>query len=264
MQSGNDPAWVRHCLGAGAVTETDGTIRMHFDAASADRYTDAEIHDYGQGHPLAWRPPLRLTLRARASHPVAPSVDGQSNPAALLGTAGFGFWNAPYVLDRRMGKLPDAVWFFYASPPSRMELVPGAAGWGWKAQVVHAHRWGTIAAGIPTLGAILAARLTGNARPAARWVQRLTDAHETQLTTDLTAWHTYQIDWLPEGVVFFVDEQPIMRVPHPPRGPLGFVAWIDNQYAIVTPRGALRGGILHAGPQWLEIADLSIQRGTGD
>jgi hypothetical protein len=258
MQGRGAPPWVRQCIGAGAVTAAEGTVRMHFDAATAERYTDAEIHDYGRDRRFAWRPPLRLTLRARASHPAAGPHSTVGDQGILLGTAGFGFWNAPFMLAQRVGRLPDAVWFFYASPPARMELVPGVPGWGWKAQVVHAHRWGTIAAGIPTLGAILAARLKGNARPAARWVQRLTGAHETLLPTDLTAWHSYQIDWLPDAATFFVDAQPVLRVPQPPRGPLGFVAWIDNQYAVVTPRGEFRSGILRTGAQWLEIADLSI------
>ena len=47
--------------------------------------------------------------------------------------------------------------------------------------------------------------------------------------------------------------------PNPPPGPLGFVAWIDNQYAVATPRGELRFGALTCGPQWLELASLSIE-----
>jgi hypothetical protein len=37
------------------------------------------------------------------------------------------------------------------------------------------------------------------------------------------------------------------------------VAWIDNQYLIVTPQGRLGWGLLDApGEQWLEIADLRL------
>jgi hypothetical protein len=46
-----------------------------------------------------------------------------------------------------------------------------------------------------------------------------------------------------------------------PRGPLGLVIWIDNQYLIVHPTGRLEHGILplpHT--QWLEIDAVALQR----
>jgi hypothetical protein len=37
---------------------------------------------------------------------------------------------------------------------------------------------------------------------------------------------------------------------------MGFVAWIDNQYAIVTPTGRPGFGLLDVpAPQWLEIKE---------
>ena len=50
----------------------------------------------------------------------------------------------------------------------------------------------------------------------------------------------------------------VFRAPNPPAGPLGFVAWIDNQYAIATPRGQLHFGTLNSGPEWLELDSISI------
>ncbi len=45
----------------------------------------------------------------------------------------------------------------------------------------------------------------------------------------------------------------------PPVDPLGFVAWIDNQYAVVSPEQGLRFGTLPLpAEQWMEIADLEI------
>jgi hypothetical protein len=52
----------------------------------------------------------------------------------------------------------------------------------------------------------------------------------------------------------------VLAAPQPPAGPLGFVAWVDNQYAIATPDGTLRFGTLDIGPQWLEIAYIRITR----
>ena len=77
-----------------------------------------------------------------------------------------------------------------------------------------------------------------------------------------SAWHTYRIEWQPRRVAFWVDDALVLETPLSPRGPLGLVLWIDNQYAIVTPRGVVRGGLLDAsGEQWLDIADLHVTSG---
>jgi hypothetical protein len=155
-------------------------------------------------------------------------------------------------------RLPEAVWFFYASPPSQMQLVPGSPGWGWKAQVVHTQRLGALAAGLPTLATIARARMTGQQTQAARWVQRLSGTQERILDADLTTWHDYRLEWERAEARFWVDGEQVFTAPNPPHGPLGFVAWIDNQYAVVTPRGTFHFGALNSGPEWLEIDSLTI------
>lgn len=265
-----DARW--HCLrqGGGTLTVADSVLWLALpDGARRGHYSNAQIDDYGR-LPIArypWRPPLRLEVRARASHPAHPArkgEDGASGEAAqrhLRGTAGFGFWNAPLTIASGMPRLPEAVWFFAASPPSNMALVPGSVGWGWKAQVVHAQRWGALAASVPTLGAMLAARLTGHEAMAAAWVRRVSGASEVVLDAgqaDLGDWHDYVIEWRHDGARFFVDDREALAVPDPPRGPLGFVAWIDNQYAVATPRGAFRFGTLASASQWLALDRLCI------
>jgi hypothetical protein len=48
----------------------------------------------------------------------------------------------------------------------------------------------------------------------------------------------------------------------PPTGPLGFVAWIDNQFAVASPEGGFRFGTLATQEeQWLEIENLSLEPG---
>jgi hypothetical protein len=47
-------------------------------------------------------------------------------------------------------------------------------------------------------------------------------------------------------------------VPKPPTRPLGFVAWLDNQYAIATPQGVLRFGTVACDTQWVEMDRVSI------
>jgi hypothetical protein len=264
-----DARWTRTCPGAGAITLVDSTLRLALPAgARAGAYSDAQIDDY-TGRPLrhfTWRPPLRLEVRARASHPLLSAPQPVGSPLTspheaalgLRGTAGFGFWNYPFTLTGATVRLPDAVWFFAASRPSNMALVPDMPGWGWKAQVVHAHRWRSIPAGVPTLAAILAARLTNRDQLAARWVTRLTGAREAHLPVDLTLWHDYALEWRLDHARFYVDGREVLAVPDPPHGPLGFVAWIDNQYAVATPRGQFRFGTLDAVPEWLALDSLRI------
>ncbi len=254
-----DARWTLTRLGGGEVASASSILRLSFENATAGQYTDAQIDDYAglRRARYPWRPPLRMEARARASHPAA-HPQGTGGRFALVGTAGFGFWNLPFSTRGDILRLPDAVWFFYASPPSQMQLVAGSPGWGWKAQVVHTQRLGALAAGIPTLAAVALARFTGNQAPAAQWVQRLSGAHETILDTDLTTWHDYRLDWLRDEARFFVDGAPVFTAPNPPCGPLGFVAWIDNQYAIATPRGQFHFGTLSVGSEWLEIDSLTI------
>ncbi len=256
-----DKRWTLTRAGGGEVACADSILRMSFERAEAGQYTDAQIDDYARlkraSYP--WRPPLRLDARARASNPAA-HPNGTGGRLALVGTAGFGFWNLPFSTRGDVLRLPDAVWFFYASPPSQMQLVPGSPGWGWKAQVIHAQRPGALAAGLPTLASVAWARLSGNARPASEWVQRLSGARETTLDADLTIWHDYRLEWLQEEARFWVDGALVFSAPDPPRGPLGFITWIDNQYAIATPRGHFRFGTLNSGPEWLELDSISITR----
>ena len=209
---------------------------------------------------------MRLRVRARASHATSPSdpPTAGSEEAAdwLRGTWGFGFWNAPFTLAGGGARLPDAVWFFGSSPPSNMALTRDGVGYGWKAQVVHARRIGALGALAPLSLAALWARFSGDDRAASGWLERLTGACEAPLDpalADLRLGHDYTLEWLPDHARFLVDGQQALVAPNPPPGPLGFVAWIDNQYAVATPRGELRFGALTCGPQWLELASLSIE-----
>jgi Glycosyl hydrolases family 16 len=251
--------WTRTLLGGGTLACTDSTLRLAIPALRAAQYGDAQIDDYGRlprAH-FRWRPPLRMEVRARTSHPQ--QVPGQADPCApLRGTAGFGFWNYPFTPTGGVRTLPDAVWFFYASQPSDMALVPGVPGHGWKAQVVHAHRPGALAALTPTLGAIVWGRVSGARGPAERWVQRLSGAREAHIDAPMTAWHDYTLEWQPDRARFWVDGTEVLAAASPPRGPLGFVAWVDNQYAVATPRGVLRFGALPAEAEWIELARVRV------
>lgn len=268
FSEGLNSRWTRVTPHGGTIETGPTGLRLALpEGARAGVYSDAQIDDYGN-LPLSrfpWRPPLHLQVKARASHPAHPTrslpADTLENQQWLRGTAGFGFWNYPFSLSGAVLRLPEAIWFFAASPPSNMALVPGSPGWGWKAQVVHANRPGALLAALPTAAAVVWGRISRREQAAARWVQRLSGTAEAPLDADLREWHTYEIDWRFDRARFAVDGVEVLSVVNPPRGPLGFVAWVDNQYAIATPRGQFRFDTLATGPEWLEVESLQILPG---
>ncbi len=192
-------------------------MHLSLPAIEAGIYADAQIDDYGSKarRNFPWRPPLRMEVRARTSLPAASMLSTTDTPF-LSGTAGFGFWNYPFSVRGDVLMMPEAVWFFYASPPSNMAFVPGIPGWGWKAQVVHAMRWQSLSALIPTALSIGWGRISRDTRSAARWLQRATGTYEAILAVEMTQWHTYRLGWLPTAAHFWVDENRVLSVPHPP------------------------------------------------
>jgi hypothetical protein len=258
-----DKRWVTTCLGAGSLSLADSALRMTLPAITQHRlYCDAQIDDYGTlpRSQFPWQPPLRMTVRARSSLPAATPHTNAST--GLQGTAGFGFWNYPFSVRGDILMLPEALWFFYASPPSNMALVPGIPGWGWKAQIIHAMRPEVLVATLPTALATGWGWLTHDTRPAARWLQRLSGAQEAVITTRMTDWHTYVLEWHTHEARFFVDDTLVLQGKNPPTRPLGFVAWLDNQYAVVTPRGIFRMGTITTQPQWFELDSVRIEKLT--
>ena len=242
--------------GRGALEATASTLRLVLPRASRSHYSDAQLDDY-QGRPrrrFPWRPPLRLTVQARFSHPA-----GQ-----LHGTAGFGFWNDPFVMSGgRWPMLPRAAWFFYASPPSDMKLVPEVPGYGWKAATIDALQPVALPLALIALPAVLLMNVPRLYRLLWPPIQRTLRVGEALIPADMTGWHTYVLDWGREEVRFWVDpgeepESPMLVAPAP-RGPQGFVIWLDNQYLIATPQGKVHWGLLEIGErQWLEVERIEF------
>lgn len=255
------PRWTQTCIGGGSLSINDSALRMTLPAIEPGTYADAQIDDYAglARSAFPWQPPLRMEVRARSSLPAAQASSSIANHDILRGTAGFGFWNYPFSVRGDILFLPEAVWFFYASPPSNMALVPNVPGWGWKAQVVHSMRPAALAASVPTALSMLWARMSGETQHAARWLQTVSGASEALITADMENWHTYTLEWRQGAARFWVDGIHILTAPHPPARPLGFVAWLDNQYAIATPRGVLRFGAVPCQPQWFEIDSVRIE-----
>ena len=82
--------WNTLCLGGGGLVQSGSGLRFVNPACDDHRYANAQIDDYQRLRRSAfrWRPPVTLTVRARFSHP----------SGVLGGTAGFGFWNDPFMM----------------------------------------------------------------------------------------------------------------------------------------------------------------------
>jgi hypothetical protein len=238
-------------VNGGELIRTGDGLRLYNPPLDGTFYCNAQLDDY-QGLPrrrFPNCPPLRMTLRARFSH-----LGGE-----LRGTAGFGFWNDPFLMtELRVPALPRALWFFYAAPPSDMRLAVGTQGYGWKAMALDA---------LQPLG-VGALPLAGLAVPLMRvpplyrrlWplFERSFRIAEAPLNVTMTGWHEYTLDWGVQRVAFEVDGQRVLEA-QSPRGPLGLVIWIDNQYLVAHPAGRLRYGLVaKSEAQWMDIGEWRL------
>jgi hypothetical protein len=242
--------WRRWLVNQGRMIIGEDALRLVVPPTLPHQYSNAQLDDYA-GLPrdqYPWRPPLRMTVRARFGQP-------------LLGTAGFGFWNHPFAPQTGIGALPRAIWFFYASSPTDLPIAYGVPGHGWKAATIdtlrpQALRWAPLAPPVVLLNQFPAAYRRVWPR-----VQRDLQIAESIIdTTPPADWLDYQLEWRHDGARFSVDGKTTLDTDRAPRGPLGFVAWIDNQYAIATPQGRLGWGVMGVQKsQWLDLARIQIE-----
>jgi hypothetical protein len=253
FRSQPSPHWKRYVVGNGALEPTGSSLLFVNTDTTARRYTDAQIDDY-QGlsrRRFHWGPPLTLTVRARFSH----------DRGVLSGTAGFGFWNDPFMMTgKRLPALPRVLWFFYASPPSDMKLDLETPGHGWKAATLDAMRSPFFL--LAPFAPLAIPLMNISALYRALWpvAQRGIGVREAALEMPMTEWHTYSLKWRSDRARFTVDGDQVLEAESPPGKALGFVMWLDNQYAIVKPWGRLGYGLLDApGRQWMEVDRLAIE-----
>jgi hypothetical protein len=233
--------WHTTTYGHGQVTEQSGELHLTLPASDAAHYHDAQLSDYAGKADFRWRPPLRMEVVARYS---VPTVTSQVYP--LVGTAGFGFWNHPFVPGERGVRLPKAIWFFFSAPPSNMQLAQGVGGAGWKAATIDATRWSFLALAPTAPVGVLLMRVPALYRRLWPIGQRAIGVSEHLLDSSfLLERHTYSLDWQVNGVRFAVDDIAVHEATVTIDGPLGFIAWVDNQYAVVTPQGQFKLGLVN-------------------
>jgi hypothetical protein len=232
-----------------SVTPTSGGFRLTIPASDGSRYDDAQLDDYArlprQDFPHR---SLDLSLRARAS--------AESTP----GTWGFGLWNDPFGLSLgfggnpfRLPTLPNAAWFFYASPQNYLSFRNDKPAQGFLAQTFRTPRFhpSLIGAGL----ALPFSRVESRRR-----LSQVIVEDSAALSVDVTQWHGYRLTWREDHVAFEVDDVLVLETSVSPHPPLGLILWIDNQYAAFTPEGKIAFGVLEHPEMWLEVDGMEIKR----
>lgn len=252
FEAGVDPRWRQAKTGDADVTRRQGALWLSVPPNDGKRYHNAQITEYDTKKPdFQFRPPLRMEVIAYSS----------LHPRDMRGTAGFGFWNHPFEPGSRRLKRPQALWFFFGAPPNDMQLAQGVPGHGWKAATIDARRRGFVALLPAAPLALLLMRIPALYRRLWPIGQKAMGVHEALLPQELlTRDHTYRLEWTEQELRWQVDDDEVLRSPNPPRGPLGFIAWMDNQYAVVTPQGRLRFGLSEVTrPQSLVLRSVRIE-----
>lgn len=235
-------------IGGGKIEQIGAVTRFSIPPTSTQAYADSMWYDYHgvQRAHFPHQPVVQMTLRARFSH----------EAEQLGGTAGFGFWNDPFTLSGG-GVLaaPNVVWFFAGSPPNDQYLCDGVQGWGWKAATLKTH-WSI--APLAAVGIALA-QLPLLGKPIMKIGRKFIGAHEKLIDVKMTDWHEYRLVWERHQASFAVDGVTVLVSSTPSSYPLGFVLWIDNQYAIASEDGKFKFGMVeHNEERWMEIDGLKI------
>jgi hypothetical protein len=267
--TGTHPAMFDYTVNTGRIEREGPITRLRIGPTPASRYSDAQLDSYSGAQPFLFQysAPATLTLRARFSHHVG----------SLKGTAGFGFWNHPFGPGG--GVIPRSLWFFYGSPESDLRFSRHTPGHGLKAALLDALPFWHHASPRYSAAAPLAAAQAHSSQPnsalfrlatklsnskslislGVRSAQRIFHAPECMLALDLTCWHTYQLQWRKQAVVWSVDGIKVFQAHKPPRGPLGLVIWIDNYAAQFNVNG--KYGFTHletSNDQWLEVEQVMV------
>ena len=245
-------------LNAGRVEQLHyGGWQLSLPPGMEGEYRLAQLDDYLQSphRHFSFQPPFFLGLRAKISH------------TSIPGTWGFGFWNDPFVMGLglpgscfRLPALPNAAWFFHASDENYLSFRDDLPANGMLAAVFSA----PLIPSIFSLAALPFAPLlflTPTARMLRRWATSIVKEDSSQIELDWTTWHQFELEAELHRILFRVDGDVCMETKIIPRGRLGFVCWIDNQFLALDPDEKFRFGALQSDTTiCLEITDLIFRK----
>jgi hypothetical protein len=242
-----------------SVEQIENGWRLKIEAGDSLRYRDSQLDDY------SGLPRHRFPHRA-AGASVSLSLLARTSTLSAAGTWGFGLWNDPFGLSLgfggnpfRLPALPNAAWFFYASPQNYLSFknlstnARGVAANGFLAQTFRSPKFHPLL--IPAGLALPFSRVATR-----NLLSKVIDEASSALSVDVTQWHRYRLEWSMNRVVWDVDNARVFESPVSPNAlrSLGVIIWIDNQYAAFTPEGRIAFGVLENGDEWLEVKDIVI------
>ncbi len=242
--------------GAGLDKSEGQGWRLCIPAGPAKKYRLAQVDNYNS------------LPRTRFPHhpPLTMSLQGCVSSAYHQGTWGVGLWNDPFAMSLLAGggnlllpALPQAAWFFYASPQCYLSIRDDLPASGLMAATFRSQT-PRFTAGLKLLPCIVSFPWCAARRKLRRQLRTLVLQDGSTLHIDPCQWHTYTITWEVEKVTFQVDSETVLETGIAPSAPLGMVIWIDNQYAAWHPDGRLNYGFLpNPEPAWMEVRDLQVQ-----
>jgi hypothetical protein len=235
-----------------SVEKIDNGWRLEIGNGDALTYRDAQLDDYSELHRS------RFPHHPERSRRMNLSLCARTSTLFAAGTWGFGLWNDPFGLSLgfggspfRLPALPNAVWFFYASPQNYLSFINDKPAQGFLAQTFRSPSFHPLL--IPA-----GMTLPFSRRSTRNLLGKVIAEDSSTLSVDTTQWHRYSLEWGAERVAWDVDEVRAFESPVSPNPPLGIIIWIDNQYAAFTPDGKIAAGVLENGEEWLEVKDIVI------
>jgi hypothetical protein len=241
--------------GAQVVKLGENSWRLEIASSPRLMYRLAQLDDHAQRRrrDFHWKPPLTFSLQARVS------------TKDLPGTWGVGFWNDPFSFLlgsdqqlKRFPALPNATWFFHASPQNYLSFRDDLPACGFLAATFSSKRIppALLALASPALGFTL---LPSTAQLVRRVLRHQVRQDAASINVDVTEWHAYTLEWEPGMVRFSIDQGDVFETNIVPAAPLSLVIWIDNQYAAMPPAGRLRyGTLLNPEPAWMEVRQVEL------
>jgi hypothetical protein len=229
-------------------------LEIPANAKRGYRLAQLDDHESLSRRNFPWEPSLKFSLQARIS------------ALEIPGTWGFGLWNDPFsfllAYNRvvpRFPVLPDAAWFFHASPQNYLSFRDDLPASGFLAATFSSQKvpFALLALASPALALTL---IPNTAQMVRRLLRRAIRQDASLIHTNVTEWHEYSMEWDVGQVRFSLDGTDILQTDITPIGPLSLVIWVDNQYAALPPGGRVRYGTLpNPEPAWMEIRGVSIQ-----
>jgi len=243
-----------------SVIRVENGWKLGIQKGDSLHYRDAQLDDYSQ------LPRHKFPHHPERSRRVSLSLCARVSSSSPAGTWGFGLWNEPFGWSLgfggnpfRLPALPNAVWFFYASPQNYLSFkspstnARGEVANGFMAQTFSSPKFHLL---LMLAGLVL----PFSRRTARKLLSKVIDEDSVAISVDVTQWHRYRLEWEAKRTAWYVDDALVFESPVSPYAsrPLGVIIWIDNQYAAFTPEGKIAFGVLEGEEEWLEVEEIVI------